>query len=62
METVALTRVTRRYGRPCNSMFVNWIVSQDGTGMLITAKMDERRDARGHGQTDGYLYDDPGYG
>ena len=23
-----------------NSMFVNWIVSQDGTGMLITAKME----------------------
>ena len=23
-----------------NSMFVNWVVSQDGTGMLITAKME----------------------
>ncbi len=29
-----------------NSMFVNWVVSQDGTGLLITAKMEPSEDAQ----------------
>ena len=40
-----------------NSMFVNWIVSQDGTGLLIMAKMEpSERHARKLGQTDGRVY------